>query len=743
LSSARRKPQSILIFARRKMDPDPHRNDERSEGGPMLRTLIELKPRDVPLRVALRNSAAVVVPLGVGVAAGHVGVGLGIAVGALNTMFLDQPGPYRLRMQRMLLTALAAGASAFTGSLIGASTPWITLAALVWGVAGGLLVALGPNAGRAGLTSMILLVITAATPRPPVEALDAALLIFAGGVLQMLLAIAAWPLQRYRPERQALATLCRQLAANARQPTDQAQAPPVTQALLDVESLLYGTHRARGETMDTFRVLAGIVERVRRELLALGDLGESSGDGEVKATLARLREYAARTLLALADALERSATPLAASAALEGFDSARAVLEDRATHASDRRTRRQLAIALARANGLAGQLRAAVRNADFAGSRGELRAEAAEERLPRALRQRNAFATLRANLTLSSIAFRHAIRCGACLAIAVAGERALHLPHGYWIPMTTAIVLKPDFAGTFNFGLLRVAGTMLGLVLTTALVHYAFGSEWERLALLGVLCVGFRLLTTVHYGIGVTMLTGLVVILLSFDGLAPGDTMLARGIATAIGSALALAGYVFWPTWESQRVPEALARMIDAYRAHLAALLGGDAATRASARWAARSARTNAQASLERLRGEPRRDAAMLALGEDVFAHANRFIRAGMSLEAVIDDAPALPERMDVLAFAARVDADLAAIAESLRRGTAPGVERLRGAERALAARLDAIPADHPARSVADAVADTCDRITDSVDTLAHLLRQRRYPAPNEAVGAQREQTSG
>ena len=724
----------------------------------MLRNLIELKPRDVPLRVALRNSAAVVVPLGIGVATGHAGIGLGIAAGALNTMFLDQPGPYRLRMQRMLLTAVAAGVSTFVGSALGAQTMLLTLAALIWGVAGGLLVALGPNAGRAGLTSMILLVVTAATPRSPGAAFAAALLIFAGGLLQMLLAIAAWPLQRYRPERHALAALCQQLAQSAREMTDNAQAPPVTQALLDVESLLHGAHRARGEVMETFRVLAGIVERIRRELLALADLDGMIDDAEAKATLARLREYAARTLVALGDALERGTPPLAASAAMEGFDSALAALGEQmargdaapthrplrerspvshvagegattsvsARRIIDLRAQRKLAIALARANGLAGQLRAAIRNADFAGSRGDLRAEAAEARLPRALRQRNALATLRANLTLSSIAFRHAIRCGVCLAIAVAGERASGLPHGYWIPMTTAIVLKPDFAGTFSFGLLRVVGTMLGLVLTTALVHYAFGSEWERLALLAVLCIGFRLLTTVHYGIGVTLLTGLVVILLSFDGIPPGDTMIARGIATAIGSALALTGYVVWPSWESQRVPAAIAAMIDAYRAHLMALLDGDAGARAAARSAARSTRTNAQASLERLRGEPRHDRALLALGESLFANANRFIRAGMALEAVLDDAPALPEREAVLTFARRVDANLATIAESLRHDTVPNVERLRTAERALAEKLEAARTDGLG-DVATAVADASDRITDSVDTLAHLLRQRRH----------------
>jgi uncharacterized membrane protein YccC len=571
---------------------------------------------------------------------------------------------------------------------------------------------------------MILLVITAATPMKPAEALAAALLIFAGGVLQMLLAIAAWPLQRYRPERQALAALCAQLAANARRPSDQAEAPPVTQALLDVESLLHSPHRARGEVMETFRVLAGIVERIRRELLAIVDLESMLDDGEAKATLARLREYAARTLDALSDALERGASPLAASAAMEGVDSALAALRPIAERTADARARRKLAIAAARANGLAGQLRAAIRNADFAGGRGELRAAEAEARLPRALRQRSALATLRANFTLSSIAFRHAIRCGVCLAIAVAGERVLAIPHGYWIPMTTAIVLKPDFAGTFSFGLLRVVGTMLGLVLTTALVHYAFGGDWERLALLAALCVGFRLLTTMHYGIGVMLLTGLVVILLSFDGIPPGDTMLARGIATGIGSALALAGYLAWPTWESQRVPAAIATMIDAYRAHLDALLRSDANARAAARSAARSARTNAQASLDRLRGEPRHDQALLDFGESLFANANRFIRAGMALEAVLDDAPALPERERVLAFAARVDAHLAAIAGSLRSGTPPPTERLRGAERALAEQLEGARGSDAA-DVAAAVADALDRITDSVDTMAHVVRRR------------------
>ena len=52
---------------------------------------------------------------------------------------------------------------------------------------------------------MILLVINAAMPSSIRSALGPAALIVGGGLLQMLFAIVAWPLQRYRPERECLA----------------------------------------------------------------------------------------------------------------------------------------------------------------------------------------------------------------------------------------------------------------------------------------------------------------------------------------------------------------------------------------------------------------------------------------------------------------------------------------------------------------------------------------------------------
>src|SRR6185437_9019521 len=430
---------------------------------PLLHSLVATQKRDVPWPVALRNTAAIVFPLAIGALTDHLGAGLGISAGALNTMFVDQPGPYRLRLQRMLLTALVSGLAAFAGSVSG-QWPFALLAvAALWGFGSALLVAVGPDATRAGLSSLVLLVIMGAEPHSVPQAVPAALLIFAGGLLQTSFAIAAWPLQRYRPERLVLAQAFRALAAFARTDVADNVAVALPPSLNDVQALLFGAGRARGRAVEAFRVLAQLSERIRLELFALAHQPETCDWPQMRATLASARNHAADVLTAIAIALEQAAPPRCA-AALDAYTQAAARIESAPPSAD-------MEIANARIAALGGQLRAAVRNSDSAGSRGEIRAQRAEFRLPRALRPANPLATLRANLRLSSPACRHAIRCGVCVAIALAISHLLPLSRGYWMPMTVAIVLKPDFGATWRYGLLRVAGTLGVLLLTTAVLY--------------------------------------------------------------------------------------------------------------------------------------------------------------------------------------------------------------------------------------------------------------------------------
>ncbi|HET7359686.1 MAG TPA: FUSC family protein, partial [Rhodanobacteraceae bacterium] len=522
----------------------------------LIGTLFGARRPDVPLRVALRNTAAVALPLAVGFASGHAVVGLGIAAGALNVMFSDQPGPYRQRLQVIVMVSLAAAVSGLLGFLVGGHALPLALVVLLCGFGGGLLVVFGPNMARVGMTSMILLVITAATPLPWRQALAAATLIFAGGVLQAVFSVAAWPLQRYRPEREALAAVFRDLAALARRQMQDTDAPPVTDTLTQLQQTLLGRHHARGRAMEAFHVLLELAERIRLALMALPASPAGAG------LLATFREDVARVLAGIAEALERAEPPQRAERALQALRATEAAMPAAAIPPG----------ALLHAHALAGQLAAAARNSNWAGSRGELRARAADTRLPKALRNAAPLAVLRANLGTRSVAFRHAVRCAVCLGLALAISRYAGLQHGYWLPMTAAIVLRPDFGATFKFGLLRVIGTVLGLLLTSALLYLAPGDVWSHLALMTVLCFAFRYLATAHYGVAVAALTGTVVILLAFEGVDSASAVLDRVINTALGSGMALLAYVLWPTWERGRARAALADMLDAYADYLRAL---------------------------------------------------------------------------------------------------------------------------------------------------------------------------
>ncbi|RCS31018.1 FUSC family protein [Rhodanobacter denitrificans] len=682
-----------------------------------IESLTAIKRPDVPWRVVLRNTAAVVLPLAAGMATGHPQVGLGVAAGALDTMFSDQPGPYRQRLRQLLLASLAAGLAALVGFLIGGQLLPILLATAACGFFGGLLVVFGTDTARVGMTSMILLVITASTPTSLAHALGGAALIFAGGLLLMVFSLAAWPLQRYWPERMALANVYTGLAELARQPShDEADVPALTEAMTTLQHTLLGRDRAHGRAMEAFGVLLELAERIRLELTAMSALHAAP------AIHALFRGDAARVLATIAEALERGDSPEQADHALQTLRASEHALLDSGGDADG---------LAAHIHALAGQLAAAVRNADWAGSSGELRASAAETRLPTSLRSSSPWATLRASLTPRSVAFRHAVRMAVCLSAALWISRLLQLPHGYWLPMTAAIVLRPDFAATFNFGLLRVLGTVLGLVLTTVLLHITPDEPWAHLALMAVLCMAFRYLAGAHYGMAVAALTGTVVILLSFEGVNPGLAVSDRVLNTALGCGMALLAYVAWPTWERGRARAALAVMLDAYASYLQALAQpGQTAIHNDTRTAARTARTNAQASIDRMRTEPATPPELLALARALFANGNRLARTAMTLEATLDDLATLAEPAGISRFVEQAAGAVRTVAAALReRRPAAPLPDLRAMQRHLVATMQA--GGDPA--AAELLTRISDRLVDNINTLAHVTNRTRPDVPASA----------
>ena len=685
--------------------------------GTLLRTAVRLDRSQSDPVVALRNAVGIAAPLVIAALTGPVSAGLPSTIGALQTGFADRPGPYRLRALRMAGTAFAAAATSGLAVLCSRSDAASVLLLLVLAFTAGLLVTAGPAAAQVGTAGTASALIIGHLPESPGAAVHVGLLVLAGGAGQALLAVTAWPLGRHAPERRALATLYVDLAAAARRPAGTAAAPPATAAVGTVRDTLYGLGHDHGASVEAYRVLLDQAERIRREIAAIAALverlvgaGATADAGLVRAALSS----AGDVMAAVADALTAGRAVPEESLAPARQAVGRAV--GRLENCTDMTHR----AAVARLHALAGQLRAAVESTATGAAEGR-RPEPAD--IPGAPRLRDPLAAVRANLGPRSEALRHALR----LALMVAGSdlvvRLAGFSHGYWVSLTVLVVLRPDFASTFQRAVLRVVGTVIGLVAATELLHWIPGGTWYFVALVTVAYFGVRLAGPGNVGLTAVSLSALVVVLLALNGVAPVETLVDRSAATLVGGVLALIAALLLPVWERDRIASRLADLVAAYRAYLNTFIdpGATAGDRQRARAGARLARTNALASLDRARAEPVVSRSAVDLAEGVLANSHRVVHALITLDTLRSAARASDGMAELLRACSQ---SLTACEQALRSGTAPrAVPRLRELQEHVFAGLRARP-DAEAETAA-ALADASDRLANGVDTLVAGLRRR------------------
>ena len=631
--------------------------------------------------MALRNALGVALPLAAGIALGNPSGGAMAATGALDVAFSDGSDPYLHRGRRMLGAAFFVALAVFAGRLCGANHLVSLLLEAACAFAAGLLVAAGPTPGDIGSITLVTLIVFSASPASSFgKALSSGLLALAGGVLQTIFSLALWPVHRYQPEIRALARLYVELAGSAASGVPATESPAATEPIVAARAALGTLDSARSVEAERYLALLSQAERIRLALLALRRQGiriaREPGTGADTALLDRARELAARMLHSIGEAL---------AAGVKG-DPHTECLQELHALADRLRTPRpgdaQLDATRAdvrwQLDALTGQLASAVELAAHTSDTGAREFDRHQAAQPWSLRLAGVFAVLRANLTLDSAAFRHALRLAACVLLAEALSRGIGWQRAYWGPMTVAIVLKPDFTTTFSRGVLRLAGTFIGLALATALFH-AIAPTPAMLALFIVLFMFLmRWAGPANYGVLVAALTALVVLLFASTGVKPADLISARALFTVVGGAIALAAYRLWPTWERTQAPEALARLLDAYRAYFQTVrdaylhpgLERDplfASRLDQVRQSGRLARTTLQASVARLRLEPGAAAGRLTTLEAILANSHRFIHAAMALEAALFRSRPVPARAEFATFANNVDSTLYFLAAYLR----------------------------------------------------------------------------
>jgi Fusaric acid resistance protein-like len=161
---------------------------------------------------------------------------------------------------------------------------------------------------------------------------------------------------------------------------------------------------------------------------------------------------------------------------------------------------------------------------------------------------RTALAALRANLTLRSASARHAIRFGLALAAGVALYRALDMrDHGFWIPLTILFVMRPGRDETDHRLLLRALGTVLGLLVATAIAEAFPGNDLVDIVVLTISAALTFGLLTVQYALFTAAITTYVVLLSDTLGEPAFHAAGQRIVGTALGIAIAFLAFLIWP----------------------------------------------------------------------------------------------------------------------------------------------------------------------------------------------------
>ena len=183
-------------------------------------------------------------------------------------------------------------------------------------------------------------------------------------------------------------------------------------------------------------------------------------------------------------------------------------------------------------------------------------------------RQKFDFKLFTENLTYSSSTFRHSLRVTVVMLLGFVVAEILDFSHSYWILLTILVISKPGFSLTKERNYQRLIGTTVGAFVGMAVLTYI--DDKNTLFVILLICmIGSYSFQRKNYVVSVLFMTPYILIL--FDFLGMGSIALAREriYDTFIGSGIALlASYSLFPTWEREKLKEAMLDIIKANKAY-------------------------------------------------------------------------------------------------------------------------------------------------------------------------------
>ncbi|GAA4200121.1 FUSC family protein [Actinocatenispora rupis] len=499
--------------------------------------LVRLKPAAISWPDVVRVAVAIPTPLAVGIAVGQPPLGLFAAMGAMAASIADRGGPIRMRLVRQLGAGIAGAVGMYLGHLA-AGTGWLSvLVVALASLASALLSVINAATSMAGLQLLVYVSIASGltVPFPP---LLLPVLYLVGAAWAMLLSTVVALVGGTRtPEREAVADVYRGVAdlldATGTDGMADARQRLTTTMNTAYDALLSGRSRSAGRN-PTFRQLTALLNAATPVVEASVAIAHS-GRGVPPDVPAGIR--------AVADAISAERPPPPMPAALRSPDSYRL---------------------RALRNGMA-DVRERLKP-DHEAAKTTLLPPTPRERLIR----------LTDRVLTGPTTWQYAVRLVLCMSLAEILRGALPLERSYWVLLTVAIVLKPDFGSVFARAVQRGLGTLLGVLIGAGLLVVVPKGAW----LLPFIAVAAGLLPIVmgrNYGMFAIFLTPLAVLLVDFGANQGPEIVVTRLLDTLTGCAIVLVfGYLLWPeTWRVHLGPQ-VADAVDELATYLREAFGAE-----------------------------------------------------------------------------------------------------------------------------------------------------------------------
>ncbi|WP_326771464.1 FUSC family protein [Streptomyces sp. NBC_01445] len=638
--------------------------------GEVVRSGLRIEETRLEPLLALRTAAGVAIVIGPALWLISPAYAASAALGAYSAGGATFQRTWRPRK----VIALSAGAglalSTFVGYLAAGRLATFLPLLAVWAFAAGMAWAVGSTAGIVAATTVGSMLVTVTLPTSVGRALEHAGVIALGGVVQAVL-ILLFPIRRWGAHRDALADALAAVADYARRlrhdPTASFDPEPLM-AARDAAAVTPSQARTRPPVLHGPR---GLAERIRPVVAVLADPdvgAPAEGPGRDRAR--ELLDAAADVLDVAARSIRRGipAEVPPRSADVLRVDEEHEVLEGPARQAAER-----LVELLGEALEIAGS---------GGGKRPTQPGPAGAQFLVRPTMFRLVPVVVRAvrrELRGDSPVFRHAVRLAAVATLGYLIAAQLPLGHGYWAPIASVMVMRPDFHRTYARAVARLAGTLAGVALATGMVR-ALGPDAHVFGALAVVSAGLSYtLSRTGYAYSQCFTAAYVVFLLGMGGQAWEQTVPERVVLTLLGGALAMLAYVVFPAWETPRLPGRLADWLAANGRYAAAVLRSYAdptrehrADMRRALLASREARAAWQEAYDRARQEPVRPRGLTSReAEEAQEALKGFGRVAMLMES---DVPRVDSRFvpEAERFAEALEADTAQAAVDLREHRNP-----------------------------------------------------------------------